>query len=203
MLHASMPRRPPTVARLLASGALALFAAAAQAQDLPQRLPPDGEPRRIARVAEIPPPLREALRQADCRQDDAVLLAFPIELFRPAASARPMAIAPCIGLVLHGRAFVFERDAGEPRPLAFPVMAFPGRVSASETPGVLAWNPDTKTLVALQGNDVCEGVVARHTYRHDQRRGGDDLNGFALVKVERGKLGCYGASENWQVIWEN
>jgi hypothetical protein len=24
-----------------------------------------------------------------------------------------------------------------------------------------------------------------------------------LVKVERGKLGCNGASENWQVIWEN
>jgi hypothetical protein len=45
--------------------------------------------------------------------------------------------------------------------------------------------------------------VTRHTYRHDERHGGDDLNGFALVKVERGKLGCKGASENWRVIWEN
>jgi hypothetical protein len=141
--------------------------------------------------------------RVDCRQDEAMLLAFPIELFRPAAGSSAMAIVPCAGAVLHGRAFLLDRDGhGEPQPLTFPVMAFPGRVNASETPGVLSWNPRTRALVALQGNNECDGVVARHTYRHDDRRGGDGLNGFALAKVERGKLGCFGAGENWQVIWE-
>jgi len=183
---------------LSAFGLLALLASAAQAQD--PRIPPDGQPWRIDRAADVPPALAATLKQAECRQTDAMLVTFPIELFRPAGS-RVMAIAPCSGITLYGRAFTFE--LGTPRALAFPVMPFPGRVNASETPGVLAWNPFAKTLVALQGNDVCEGTVTRHTYRHDERHGGDDLNGFALVKVERGKLGCNGASENWQVMWEN
>jgi hypothetical protein len=186
---------------LSAFGLLALLASAAQAQD--PRIPPDGQPWRIDRAADVPPALAAALKQAECRQTDAMLVTFPIELFRPAGS-RVMAIAPCSGITLHGRAFVLDGDTlAAPRALTFPVMPFPGRVNASETPGVLAWNPFAKTLVALQGNDVCEGTVTRHTYRHDERHGGDDLNGFALVKVERGKLGCNGASENWQVIWEN
>jgi len=184
-----------------ALGALAFLASAAQAQD--PRIPSDGQPWRIERAADVPPALATALKQADCRQSDAMLVTFPIELFRPAGS-RVMAIAPCSGITLYGRAFVFDGDTlAAPRALAFPVMPFPGRVNASEMPGVLAWNPFATTLVALQGNDVCEGTVTRHTYRHDPRHGGDDLNGFALVKVERGKLGCNGASENWQVIWEN
>ena len=184
-----------------ALGALAFLASAAQAHD--PRIPSDGQPWRIERAADVPAALASALKQTDCRQSDAMLLTFPIELFRPAGS-RMMAIAPCSGITLYGRAFMFDGDTlAAPHALAFPVMPFPGRVNASEMPGVLAWNPSAKTLVALQGNDVCEGTVTRHTYRHDPRHGGDDLNGFALVKVERGKLGCNGASENWQVIWEN
>ena len=149
----------------------------------------------------MPLALAAALKQADCRQSEAMMVTFPIELFRP-AGARPMAIVPCSGWTLFGRAYVFERD-GSLRALAFPVMPFPGRVNASEQAGVLAWNPYARRLTALEGNDVCEGTVTRHTYRYDERHGGDDLNGFALVKVERGKLGCNGARENWQVIWEN
>jgi len=186
---------------LSAFGLLALFLTAAHAQD--PRIPPDGQPWRIERAADVPPALAAALKQAECRQSEAMLLTFPIELFRPAGS-RVMAIAPCSGVTLHGRAFVFDYDTlTAPRALTFPVMPFPGRVNASETPGVLTWNPFARTLIALEGNDVCEGTVTRHTYRHDERHGGDDLNGFALVKVERGKLGCNGASENWQVMWEN
>jgi hypothetical protein len=179
---------------------LLAFLQAAHAQDPLERIPANGQPWRIERFADVPPPLATALKQADCRQSEAMMVTFPIELFRP-AGARPMAIVPCSGITLYGRAFMFEH--GTPVPLAFPVMPFPGRVNASEQPGVLAWNPYTKMLTALQGNDVCEGTVTRHTYRHDERHGGDDLNGFALVKVERGKLGCNGASEDWQVIWEN
>jgi hypothetical protein len=191
----------------LAAATLALAALAARAQDAfpPDRIPPGGQSWRIERLDDVPPRLVAALKQADCRQDAVMLSAFPIELFRPSAGSLVMAIAPCAGTaasgrVLSGRAFVLDRGA-DPRVLEFPVMAFPGRVSASELPGVLAWTPRTQTLVALQGNDECDGVVSRHTYRHDRRHEGDDLNGFALAKVERGKLGC-GDSENWQVVWE-
>jgi hypothetical protein len=201
------PRRLRFVARLTlpAAGAFALLVLAARAQDgAPvDPVPPDGQPWRIERIADIPPPLAAALSQANCRQAEATLATFPIEIFRPAAGSSPMAIVPCAGIVHYGRAFVFERDLrSAPRPLAFPVMAIAGQVSASETPGLMSWSPSARTLVALQGNDVCDGVIARHTYRHDARRGGDDLNGFALTKVERGRLGCGGSGENWQVIWE-
>jgi hypothetical protein len=190
---ASRPLALPFIA------ALTLLSTAAQAQNIP----PDGQPLRIERAADVPPALAAALQQAACRQSEAMLVTFPIELFRPTGS-RVMAIAPCIGIVLYGRAFVFGRDTLDaPRALTFPVMPFPGRVNASEQPGVLSWNPYAKTLTALEGNDVCEGTVTRHTYHYDARRVGDDLNGFALARVERGKLGCNGASENWQVMWEN
>src|SRR5262245_16879652 len=194
------------VARLLlpAAAAFALLVLAARGQEATpvDRIPPDGEPRRIARVAELPPQLLAAIRQAHCRHDDATLATFPIEIFRPATGFRAMAIVPCTGIVIYGRGFLFDGDArSEPRPMAFPVMALAGRLSTSETPGLLSWNRYAKTLVAVQGNDVCDGVVARHTYRHDDRQATGDLNGFALTKVERGRLGC-GAGENWQVIWE-
>jgi hypothetical protein len=202
MLYTGMAH-PLTNLTHLAISALGLLAClqAAHAQDSADRIPPDGQPWRIERLAEVPPALAAALKQAGCQQSEAMMVTFPIELFRP-TDARPMAIAPCSGWRLLGRAYAFERD-GTPRALAFPVMPFPGRVDASEQPGVLAWNPYAKTLTALEGNDVCEGTVTRHTYRYDERHAGDDLNGFALVKVERGKLGCNGASENWQVMWEN
>jgi hypothetical protein len=190
-----MAPRTPT---LLLIAAITLLGAAALAQSIP----PDGQPLRIERAADIPPTLAAALKEAACRQNEAMLVTFPIELFRP-PGGRVMAIVPCMGIVLHGRGYAFDGDAlASPRALTFPVMPFAGRVNASEQPGVLAWNPFAKTLTALEGNDVCEGTVTRHTYRYDARHGGDDLNGFALAKVERGKLGCNGASENWQVMWE-
>ena len=123
-------------ARLLLLGAL--LAPTAQAQD---RMPPDGQSRRIERIADIPPRLMQAIRQADCPLGEVMLFTFPIEIFRPAAGSNPMAIVPCAGIVLYGRAFLLDGDAA-PRALAFPVMALAGRVSASETPGVLTWNPN-------------------------------------------------------------
>jgi hypothetical protein len=194
-----------TTRHLLTAGAFALLALPAYAQNsLPlDRIPPSGQSWHIERATDLPAPFVAALLRADCRQDDTILFTFPIELFRPSASSRPMMIVPCAGITLSGRAFLLDQDPrAEPQPLAFPMMAFPGRVSASETPGLLSWNPAAKVLVAVQGNDECDGVVARHTYRHDERRGGDNLNGFGLAKVERAKLGCFGARENWEVVWE-
>src|SRR5262245_40703158 len=94
---------PPTLSAL---GSLMLCIAAAYAQDPPS--PPDGQPWRIDRATDVPPALAAALSAAECRQSDAMLVTFPIELFRPAGS-RVMAIAPCSGITLYGRAFMFER----------------------------------------------------------------------------------------------
>src|SRR5205823_6342569 len=131
--YAGMIRRPPFQSIACSLAMLALTLTAAQAQD--PRIPPDGQPWRIERAADVPPTLATALKEAECRQSDAMLLTFPIELFRPAGS-RVMAIAPCSGITLYGRAFVFDGDTlVAPRALAFPVMPFPGRVNASEMPG--------------------------------------------------------------------
>jgi hypothetical protein len=197
--------RPLTLYIIVAAAMLGLFEPCAHAQHpaLIDRVPPNGQSLRIDRTADLPATFVAAFRRADCRQDDTMLFTFPIELFRPGTSSRPMMIVPCNGLALYGRAFVLDPGSpNEPRALVFPMMALPGRVSASETPGLLSWNPNARTLVAVQGNDECDGVVARHAYRHDDRRGGDDLNGFALAKVERAKLGCFGARENWETLWE-
>src|SRR3977135_692016 len=95
----------------LALGPLGLLAVlqAAHPQGPPARISPDGQPWRIERFADVPPALATALKQADCRQSEAMMVTFPTELFRP-AGARPMAIAACSGWTLYGRAYVFERD---------------------------------------------------------------------------------------------
>jgi hypothetical protein len=191
---------PARFFRFLGLPVVALLALSARAQTLLDRIPADGQPWRVERAEEVPPPLAAALKQADCRQDEVMLLTFPIELFRPAAGSRAMAIAPCRHVPIQGRAFMLD-GGRDPQPLAFPVMAFPGKVSASETPGLITWNPFTRMLSAIEGSDVCEGTLTRHSYRHDPRHGGDDLNGFALVKLERGRLGC-NIPDTWQVVWE-
>src|SRR5258705_11846231 len=77
---------PHAARHLLPAAALALLVLAARAQDAApvDRIPPDGQPWRIERAADIPPPLPAALQQADCRQDDARLSPFPLGLFPPA-----------------------------------------------------------------------------------------------------------------------
>lgn len=181
----------PTAAVALAA---ALFVLAARAQELPP-IPDNGQPLLIARLADIPAMLLPAIQRSGCRLGETMLATFPIHIFRPAAGSRPMATVPCAGLVLHGRAFLLD---GAAEPMSFPVLAFADRLNETETPGLFFWDAQTKTLTALQSNDVCEGTVMRHTYRH----GGGAFNGFALTKVERGRLGC-GFGENWQVIWED
>jgi hypothetical protein len=188
---------------LVLVGAFLCLLLTAHAQPVLDRIPPKGSSLRIDRSGDLPATFVTAFKRADCRQDDTMLFTFPIELFRPTPGSRPMMIVPCAGTVLSGRAFLLgEGPRAEPQPMSLPMMALPGRVSASETPGLLSWTPSSRTLVAITGNDECDGAVARHTYRHDERRGGDDLNGFALAKVERAKLGCFGARENWEVMWE-
>jgi hypothetical protein len=163
-----------------------------------QIIPDNGMTLRIERMEEVPPKLAAALERAECRLDDATLLAFQVEIFRPSPVAKLIALAPCRGDVLHGRAFLF--DAGldsDLRPITFAMMALPGRTVRTDSPGLLTWNPLTRLLVSIESNDVCEGMVTRHTWR----QGVGAPNGFTLIRVERGRSGC-GAGENWQVMWE-
>src|SRR5215510_3303395 len=105
MLYTRMAHRLTTLA-MRALGLLA-FLQASLAQAPLDRIPPDGQPWRIERVADVPPALAAALKQADCQQSEAMMVTFPIELFRP-AGAQPMAMVPCSGRRLFGRAYVFE-----------------------------------------------------------------------------------------------
>src|SRR5262249_7411148 len=58
---------------------LLAFLQASHAQDPLERIPPDGQPWRIERFADVPPALAAALKQADCRQSEAMMLTFPTE----------------------------------------------------------------------------------------------------------------------------
>jgi hypothetical protein len=161
-------------------------------------IPDNGMPLRIERMEDMPPKLAAALERENCELNDAMLLAFQVEIFRPSPVAKLIAIVPCSGVVLYGRAFLFDGGVySEPRPIAFAVMALPGRTVRTDSPGRLTWNPLTRLLVSVESNDVCEGTVTRHTWR----QGVGAPNGFTLIKVERGRSGC-GAGENWRVVWE-
>jgi hypothetical protein len=161
-------------------------------------IPDNSTTLRIERMEDIPPKLAAALERQNCQLNDAMMVAFRVEIFRPSPVAKLIAIAPCSGAVLHGRAFLLDGDIdSEPRPITFAMMALPGRTIRTDSPGLLTWNPLNRLLVSLEGNDVCEGMVTRHTWR----QGVGAPNGFTLVKVERGRSSC-GAGENWQVMWE-
>lgn len=163
-----------------------------------QIIPDDGTPLRIERMEDMPPKLAAALEREDCQLNDAMLTTFRVEIFRPSPVAKLIAIVPCSGVVVYGRAYQLDREINsEPRPISFAVMALPIRTVRTESPGLLTWNPLTRLLISVEGNDVCEGTVTRHTWR----QGVGAPNGFTLIKVERGRSGC-GASENWRVVWE-
>jgi hypothetical protein len=161
-------------------------------------IPDDGMPLRIERVEDMPRKLAAALEREDCPLNDAMLLTVRVEIFRPSPVAKLIAIVPCGGDVPYGRAYQFNGDIdSELRPIAFAVMAFPPRTTRTESPGLLTWNPRTRLLISVEGNDVCDGTVTRHTWR----QGVGAANGFTLIKVERGRSGC-SAGENWRVVWE-
>jgi hypothetical protein len=163
-----------------------------------QMIPDNGTPLRIERMQDMPPKLAAALAREDCQLSDTMLLTFRVEIFRPSPVAKLIALVPCGGTVLYGRAYQFNGDIdSEPRPIAFAMMAIPPRTTRTDSPGLLTWNPFTRLLISVEGNEVCEGTVTRHTWR----QGIGAANGFTLIRVERGRSGC-GADEIWRVVWE-
>ena len=110
-----------------------------------------------------------------------------------------MAIAHCGWIVAYSRVLVFERGLSrEPTTMRFPVVAMPQGITASEHAGFVSWNPDSKTLTAVQRTDMCNGRVARHTYRH---QGAGGLNGFVLLRIQHAPA-CEPREEDWTTLWE-
>jgi hypothetical protein len=165
----------------------------------PIQVPSGGRPLTIARSGEIPRQLNAAILRAQCKLSDSLLARRPVLIFRPADGYRVMALVPCQAITLYSRAFAFERSVeSEPVPMVFPVVALSGGISASQLPGLMSWDPQSKTLLASRGNNVCPARGIRHTYR----QGGGELNGFALIRVEHRELRCSAPETDWQTLWQ-
>jgi hypothetical protein len=172
--------------------------AQAPAKDDPVRVPANGEPLHIRRIVDIPRHLRAAIDRAECPLLASILATTPAVIFQPSPAHRLMAIVPCNALITYSLVFLFDRTAeAEPRLVMLPVMAPSGGFSATDSPGLITWDPATKTLTAVAENDYCNVRETRHTYRHGQ--GG--LNGFALVKLEHRMQLC-DSEAPWQKVWE-
>jgi hypothetical protein len=66
------------------------------------------------------------LERENCQLNDAMLLTFRVEIFRPSPVAKLIAIVPCSGVVIYGRAYQFDGGVySEPRPIAFAVDGAP------------------------------------------------------------------------------
>ena len=185
--------------RRLAATALMLIAASSAWPQEPPRpaavpIPRDGQPWRIEKIADIPPPLKSAIDHARCQLDEWILHEIPIQIFRPGRAA--IALVTCESVVWYGRAFLFERNQGiEPIPMLFPTIARPSGIAVTDLPGVLVWDASTRTLTATQGNDVGGGDEFRHAYRYDPAR----ASLFTLIRVETRKC-CN--EEAWTPIWD-
>jgi hypothetical protein len=125
-------------------------------------------------------------------------------MIRPDPQSRPVILVNCLGFGSRGYAFVFERPSLELQPMSFAVPSIHGGpgFAASETPGTLNWNVDTKTLTAIWRSDLCPQVVARLTYRFDGRPGPWSRPSWSLVKMETtGEPSC-DETYNWKPYWE-
>lgn len=164
------------------------------------QVPSGGQPFIITRVAAVPSQLMAAIDRANCALNDSLVAKYPVLIFRPADGRRLMAIVPCFGITPDSRAFLFDRSVDmEPSPMTFPVVAPTGGFSASNQPGLMTWEVQTRTLIAWRGSDVCPARELRHTYR----QGGGELNGFALSRVEHRRLRCTTPEADWQTLWQS
>jgi hypothetical protein len=196
-------RTTARLAALLAALPLVMSAggnlqAAPKHQSPALHVPAGGEPLRVARSADVPRQLRSAIDRAKCQLLDSILAKTPVVIFQPSPEHRVMAVVPCNALVTYSLAFVFERATeAEPKLVMFPIVAASGGFSATDSPGLMTWDPAAKTLTAVAGSDYCTARETRHTYRHGQ----GDLNGFVLVKAEHRKQLCESEAP-WTLVWE-
>jgi hypothetical protein len=194
-----------TLKRALMAACCLAAPTSAQAQVTPARefdaiqIPSGGRPLVIERTSEIPRQLNAAIGRTPCSVAEDALKDTPVLIFRPADGLRVMALVPCRAIVFYSRAFMFDRSIeGEPALMSFPVFAASGGFSASDSPGLMSWDADSKTLTAWRGTDYCPAREMRHTYR----QGLGELNGFALVKVESREARCGLPEAEWKVVWQ-
>lgn len=165
----------------------------------PIQVPSGGRPLAVVQVKDIPSQLNAAAERAQCRMTDELLARSPVLIFRPADGYRVMALVTCQAVLPYSRAFQFDRSVeAEPMPMTFPLASPGGGISASQLPGLISWDPDTRTLTAWRGQDFCPAREVRHTYRQS----GGELNGFALAKIEHRVLRCATPEADWQVLWQ-
>ena len=154
----------------------------------------------MTQIETIPRQLKAAIDRANCSVTDSLVAKYPVSIFRPADGRSLMAVVPCFGITPDSRAFLFDRSVEiEPTPMTFPVVAPTGGFSASSQPGLMTWEPQTRTLTAWRGSDICPARELRHTYR----QGSGELNGFALSKVEHRRLRCTTPEADWQTLWQS
>jgi len=166
----------------------------------PIQVPSGGRPLIVARLDAIPRQLKAAIERAQCKVSDTLTAKYPVLIFRPADGRRVMAVTPCLAVTPESRAFLFDHSVDqEPTLMSFPVFAPTGGISASSQPGLMAWEPQTMTLTAWRGSDVCPAREIRHVYR----QGGGELNGFALSRIEYRQLRCTTPEADWQTLWQS
>jgi hypothetical protein len=164
------------------------------------QVPSGGRPHVVTRTTEIPRQLKAAIDRGNCNVTDPLIAKYPLLIFRPADGRRVMAVVPCSAPTPDSRAFLFERSVElEPSPMLFPIVALSGGFSATNQPGLITWEAQTRTLIARRGSDHCPGLELRHTYR----QGSGELNGFALSRVEHRRLRCTTPESNWQTLWQS
>src|SRR5262249_50299747 len=86
----------------------------------------------------------------------------------------------------------------EPVLMTFPILAASGGFSASDAPGLMSWDADSKTLTAIRVTDYCPARETRHTYR----QGLGELNGFALVRVDYRDSRCTAPESDGRGVWK-
>jgi hypothetical protein len=194
------PRAAWTVASVFAACLIAAQSATAQqpADTLIKHVPGDNDVL-IHSAGDIPPSLRDALKQSrSCRvAEDRILRELPVITFQPAPNSHSMSIVPCDGIIVHSMALLFEHgNTSLPSVMQFPVTVPIRRLT--QNPGLLTWNAKAKELIGYRFSDLMPTPVYRHIYRH---LGGNDLNGFVLVRTEQGEYSASGG-KNWQAVRE-
>lgn len=166
----------------------------------PIQVPSGGRPYMVTRVAGIPRQLKSAIDRANCGMTDPLVAEYPLLIFRPADGRRVMAVVPCSAATPDSRAFLFDRSIElEPSPMSFPTVALSGGFSASDQPGFMTWEAQTRTLIAWRGSEHCPALELRHIYR----QGSGELNGFALSRVEHRRLRCTTPEATWRTLWQS
>lgn len=173
----------------------------------PIKIPPVGEVARFKTVESIPRQIQRGISALDCRLNEIVLRDVSVLLFRPVANARPLVLVTCAGVMRHSYVMLFDKLAGEPVVLSLPVLRVPHGLSASKSPGSMAWDPTTNLLSAISGNDACGGksYAVRHIYRygapHDPRYEiGARVDSFTLERVDIAENNC--RTLEWRPFWK-